>query len=174
MAGNIEQGKATDPQIGVELGKTLPEDSLPKVEVRREKVPIANIERFHLNYQSLRDVQYAIQITVVFIVCALVGFTSNYASALTAADCQYLIPIMGTLMIADTFGATLFMVKKLLNNNFIFIIIFFDIPLITKLLIVFIPITSNNMCFYIGFGVYLYFRHRCIDHGFVSSTWNGI
>jgi len=117
MADNIELGgKANDPiSIGVELAKILPEEKeqvkpKPKVkeEVRKEKekIPLANIERFHLNHQSLREVQFAIQVTTTFVVCALVAFTSNYASNLTAVDSQYLVPILGSLVITDTFGGT--------------------------------------------------------------------
>ena len=57
-----------------------------------------------LNYQSVRDIQYAFQFTCCFVFAALIAYLSPYNKK-TAVP--YLLPLMSPLMFLDTFGGAI-------------------------------------------------------------------
>lgn len=105
MADNIELGISGGTSASGE-NKVEKDDPLPKTSGKKDRIPIAKIENFHFHNQSLRDIQFAIKMTVSFIVGTLIGYTSNYAATLTALDSQWLVPVLATILTAETVGGT--------------------------------------------------------------------
>ena len=84
-------------------------NSVPE-NVEREKSQFkskSNSKQLMIHINSLRDIQYSIQMTCTFVFSVLMIYFSAYGGTLDSTGNQWLTPVVGTVIIMDTVGMTM-------------------------------------------------------------------